>query len=56
VITTVARLAPAQLRCAGSVRDSSDEAVARLRIVLRATGSGVRIAAEQQMGAARTGD
>jgi hypothetical protein len=55
VLTAAARLAPAQLRCDGVRRDTSPAAVARLRIVLRATGSGVRIAAQWRLPARPAG-
>jgi serine/threonine protein kinase len=49
VLIAQARLAPAELRCAGVLRDSAPGAEARLRIVLRSTGTGVRIADEQRL-------
>jgi hypothetical protein len=49
VLTATAHLAPARLRCGGGRRDTSRATVARLRIVLQATGSGVRIAAQRRL-------
>ncbi|MDT4918565.1 MAG: hypothetical protein QOH89_3265, partial [Pseudonocardiales bacterium] len=48
-VTATATLRSGRLVCAGAPTRSSRPVRAKLRIVLRATGAGVRIAAERQV-------